>query len=320
MSIECRYRGANKRAIRPLLIGRCIQPAPHLMASHLKHRVWVISRAFIGIFISLFVFRLIYGYSLPDSVEVGDYGNDFFSNVDLRKNYASEKGYSKAADGGFQGPSASSQKYEKTATTRSRSAAFEHDQSRFQERIKAYKGVVQYEHREGNPGDREVHLLIGVAPEQFDSFYTAVQAIGRIRSTQITKVDKTNEYRQLNAQKISLEKTLISLNELKTKSGDIDEYIALHEKIRSIESELQGLGVELGNFDTENEFCSVRFSLIEGAAEYKVSLVQRLKSAIEWTLQYFALAIVCIVGAALSALIIALLVDRLRRMMGSGTA
>lgn len=293
------------------------------MASTLRHRAWVYTRWFIGIFIGLFVFRLIYGYSLPDSVEIGEYGNDFFSNLDVRKNYASEKLSMKEGGGGAggDGPSptqASSQKYEKTATTRSRSAAFEHDQSRLQERITEHKGVVQYEHRAGNPGDRELHLLIGVDPERFDSFYTAVQVIGRIRSTQITKVDKTNEYRQLNAKKASLENTLISLNELKTKSGDIDEYIALHEKIRSIGSELQGLGVDLGNFDTENEFCSVRFSLIEGAAEKKIGLAQRLKVALEWTLEYFALSIVCIVGVTLSALILTLLVDRLRRMMGSG--
>lgn len=290
------------------------------MAATLRHRAWVLTRWFIGIFIGLFVFRLIYGYSLPDHVQVGTYDNDFFSGIELRKNYASEKGKGWSpgqADGGFQGPSTGS-KYEKTATTRSRSNAFEHDQSRLQERIKQNEGVVQYEHRAGNPGDRQLHLLIGVDPERFDSFYVAVQSIGRIRSTEVTKVDKTNEYRQLNAKKASLEKTLVSLNELKTKSGDIDEYVTLHEKIRSIESELQGLGVELGNFDTENEFCSVRFSLYEGATERKVSLAQRLKAALEWTLEFYAIAIVCIVGVALASLVLVLLVDRLRRMLGTG--
>ncbi len=287
------------------------------MTPTLRHRAWVLSRWFIGIFIGLFVFRLIYGFTLPDNVEVG-HDADFFSGIELRKNYASEKGKGQG-DGGFQGPSAGS-KYEKTATTRSRSNAFEHDRSQLQGRIKGYEGVVQYEHRAGNPGDRQLHLLIGVAPERFDSFYVAVQSIGRIRSTEVTKVDKTNEYRQLNAKRTSLEKTLVSLNELKTKSGDIEEYISLHEKIRSIESELQGLGVELGNFDTENEFCSVRFSLFEGATERKISMAQRLKAALEWTLEFYALTIVCIVGVTLTSLLVVLLVDRLRRMLGgSGT-
>ena len=90
-------------------------------------------------------------------------------------------------------------------------------------------------------------------------------------------------------------------------------------KIRSIEGELQGLGVELGNFDTENEFCSVRFSLYEGATEKKIGLAQRLKAALEWTLEFYAIAIVCIVGITLASLIIVLLVDRLRRMLGSGS-
>ncbi len=291
------------------------------MASTLRHRAWVLSRWFIGIFIGLFVFRLIYGYTLPDSVEIG-YESDFFSGIELRKNYASEKGkgWSKGqAEGGFEGPAVTGSKYEKTATTRSRSNAFEHDQSRLQERIKGHEGVVQYEHRAGNPGDRQLHLLIGVDPERFDSFYVAVQSIGRIRSTEVTKVDKTNEYRQLNAKRTSLEKTLASLNELKAKGGEITDFISLHEKIRDIESELQSLGVELGNFDTENEFCSVRFSLYEGATERKVSLAQRLKVALEWTLQFYAIAIVCIVGVTLASLIIVLLVDRLRRMVSGPT-
>lgn len=289
------------------------------MAPTLRHRAWILTRWFIGIFIGLFVFRLIYGYTLPENVEIG-YDADFFSGIELRKNYASEKGKgwkTGAADGGFQAPAGDS-KYEKTATTRSRSNAYEHDQSRLQEKIKGYDGVIQYEHRAGNPGDRQLHLLIGVDPERFDSFYVAVQSIGRIRSTEITKVDKTNEYRQLNAKRVSLEKTLASLNELRTQSGKIDEYISLHEKIRGIESELQGLGVELGNFDTENEFCSVRFSLYEGATEHKIGLAQRLKAALEWTLEFFAISIVCIVGVTLASLIIVLLIDRLRRMLGSG--
>ena len=290
------------------------------MATTLRHRAWILVRWFIGIFFGLFVFRLIYGYTLPDSIEVGAYDGDFFSGIELRKNYASEKGKgwkTGSADGGFQAPSSDS-KYEKTATTRSRSNAFEHDLSRLQEKIKGYDGVIQYEHRAGNPGDRQLHLLIGVDPEKFDSFYVAVQTIGRIRSTEVTKVDKTNEYRQLNAKRISLEKTLASLNELKTQSGKIDEYISLHEKIRGIESELQDLGVELGNFDTENEFCSVRFSLYEGATEHKIGLAQRLKAALEWTLEFYAITIVCIAGVTLASLIIVLLVDRLRKMLGSG--
>lgn len=61
----------------------------------------------------------------------------------------------------------------------------------------------------------------------------------------ITKVDKTNEYRQLNAKKASLEKTLASLNDLKNKGGAISDFVSLHEKILEIETQIQELGVDL---------------------------------------------------------------------------
>ena len=96
------------------------------MISNTKRRAWVLSRWLIGIFIALFVFRLIYGYSLPDSIEVYEGSGDFFGSVDLRKNYASEGVVKGAAGGAGTALFNSSQKYEKTATTRSRSSARAH--------------------------------------------------------------------------------------------------------------------------------------------------------------------------------------------------
>jgi len=43
-----------------------------------------------------------------------------------------------------------------------------------------------------------------VKPERFDSFYLEVQKTGRILSKSITKTDKTNEYLQLNAQRLKV--------------------------------------------------------------------------------------------------------------------
>jgi uncharacterized protein YfcZ (UPF0381/DUF406 family) len=101
-----------------------------------------------------------------------------------------------------------------------------------------------------------------------------------IRSTEITKIDKTNEYRQLNAKKASLEKTLASLQELKSKTGVIDDFISLNYKILEIETQMQELGVELGNFDAENEFCTIKFSLYEGAAAKSLNFIERFKIAL----------------------------------------
>lgn len=239
------------------------------------------------LFLLMFIFRLSYGYIAANVVANGEFGDDFFGSVsNLRKNYASEKMAFKN-DVQQQAGAASSQKYEKTASVKTKSARFEEDEKTTRTIVKSFDAIIQYEQNLGQPGKRQLHLLIGVNPAMFDSFYQQVKTIGSIRSQEVTKVDKTNEYRQLNAQKASLEKTLNSLNELKSRGGEITDFVSLHDKILEIESKLQELGVELGNFDTENEFCTVKMSLYEGEDGRKISVIHRVKVALEWTIKYY---------------------------------
>ena len=257
----------------------------------------------IGVFFILFFFRLMYGYLEKNNSNSINTSGDFFSSIqDLRKNYASEKGGNdiKFSPNQSTPPSFNSnQKYEKTASIKSKTSKFEDDKAKTERVTKDFKAVIQYEKNEGKKGNREIHLLIGVNPILFDSFYLEIQKIGTLNATEITKIDKTNEYRQLNAKKVSFEKTLASLIELKSRGGAISDYVALHDKILEIEDKMQGLGVELGNFDSENEFCSIRFSLYEGASEKQISLIYRIKIALEWTIKYYAImvfSLLCLSG------------------------
>ncbi|MFM2268219.1 MAG: hypothetical protein RL757_1660 [Bacteroidota bacterium] len=265
-------------------------------------------------FAALFFFRLGYGYFSGGNDGMSENGGSFFSGIEnLRKNYASEKMTK------MQSPSptpndapnfSSNQKYEKTASIKSKSSRFDQDKSGVDKITKDFQAVVQYEKNEGKKGSREIHLLIGVNPILFDSFYVEIQKIGELKATEITKVDKTNEFRQLNAQKVSLEKTLNSLNELKARGGAIGDYVSLHDKILEIEKQLQGLGVELGNFDSENEFCSIRFSLYEGATGKKISSWHRVKTALEWTLKYYAVAIFGLLCWSIFIFMLLFIIDR----------
>lgn len=261
-------------------------------------------------FTALFLFRICYGYFETDTQNSFNQ-ESFFSQIEnLRKNYASEKGKS-AAPNIPQNDFSANQKYEKTASLKSKTAHFADDKEKLYHTTQNFKAVVQYEKNEGQKGSRELHLLIGVNPVLFDSFYLNVQKIGDLKATEITKIDKTNEFRQLNAKKISLEKTLTSLNELKSRGGAISDYVVLHDKILEIEKQLQELGVELGNFDSENEFCSIRFSLYEGASEKKISLLRRVKTALEWTVQYYTLSILGLIGLAGFIFISLLILEKL---------
>lgn len=287
-----------------------------------KQRFWKLSKWSGFVFLFMMVFRLIYGYVSVDTTDENEY---YFQSTNQEesntRNYASEKSAAMSAKSEKYDGSGSkdmavtidySQKYEKTANLKSKTSKFDEDVKKIKDHTKNSGGVIQYEHNAGQTGDRFIYLVIGVKPEKFDSFYMAAQQIGINKSKEVTKVDKTNEYRQLMAKRASLEKTLTSLNELKSKGGAINDFVSLHDKILEIEGKLQELGVELGNFDTENEFCTVKFALYEGTTERTVSFVHRLKVALEWTIKYYLMLVFAFLGLSVSVFILLFIVDKIK--------
>lgn len=272
-----------------------------------------------GLFVVLFLARLAYGYTLKNKMESDFQSGSFFENQsDLRRNYASEKSF-KSADAAPPPPPGSSaqaaQKYEKTATLNARTDAFESDEAALRHTTESFQSIIQYEQKTGNPGNRTLHLMIGVRPELFDSFYVAAQRIGHIYVNSITKVDKTTEFRELNAQKASLEKALASLTDLKNRAGSISDLVGLHDKILEIENRMKELGVELGNFSAENEFCTVRFSLYENAAARAISFAHRLFVAFTWTVQYYLLLLIALLLALATSWLVLVVVEKTKGIL-----
>ncbi len=283
----------------------------HPIKQGFKAKFGRIVRWFVLLFVLLFCFRLFYGYVAVDIKWNHDYSDNFFGSIDnLRKNYASEKIEMKGGELQAASNMASNQKYEKTASLKTKTSEFEKDEQALKAKAKAFKAVIQYEQSLGNKGNRQIHLLIGVNPTLFDSLYFELKKIGVLKATEITKVDKTNEYRELNAKKASIEKTLQSLNDLKSKGGAIADFVALNDKILEIEERAQDLGVELGNFDTENEFCTVKFSMYEGATEKNIPLIQRVKVALEWTVKYYVLLLFSALVVSVLILVLLVLVEK----------
>jgi Domain of unknown function (DUF4349) len=283
------------------------------MTSNFKTRFKKTGKFFAIIFLTLFIFRFIYGYVAADSNSSKDYSDNFFSSIgNVRKNYASEKFGMKGGDVQISSNIASNQKFEKTASIKTKTSEFEKDERKLKSKTKSYNAVIQYEQNLGQKGNRQIHLLIGVNPVLFDSFYVELQKIGVVKATEIIKVDKTNEYKQLNAKKTSIEKTLQSLNDLKTKGGQISDFVALNDKILEIEAKAQELGVELGNFDAENEFCTVKLSIYEGATEKNISFIHRIKVTLEWTVNYFCIFAATTLLISLSIFILLLIIDKLK--------
>lgn len=283
------------------------------MSNSFKSRFKKVIKWFVLLFSVLFFFRFLYGYFSTEALNNNDYSDNFFSQIEnLRKNYASEKMSIKNNDVQAASNMASNQKYEKTASIKNKTSEFEKDEKLVKEKSKSFDAVIQYEQNLGQKGSRQIHLLIGVNPLYFDSLYTELKKIGKLKATEITKVDKTNEYRQLNAKKASIEKTLQSLNELKTKGGEIADFVALNDKILEIEEKAQELGVELGNFDSENEFCTIKLSMYEGETEVKVSILHRIKVALEWSIEFFIKINILVLLITLSSFLILLIIDKFK--------
>ncbi|MFN8301141.1 MAG: DUF4349 domain-containing protein [Saprospiraceae bacterium] len=263
----------------------------------------------IGCFLLTFLLRVAYVLTRDtreEEVYVSSNANDLSlgswasEQGPLRKNYASEKSLKIDAPVSASEPS---QKYEKTATLNARTERFDQEEKHLRSMTSDFNAIIQYENKNGNPGNRSLQLMIGVRPELFDSFYVAAQGVGRIFVNSVVKVDKTTEFRELNAKKASLEKALASLNELKSHAGTISDLVGLHDKILDIERQMQELGVELGNFSAENEFCTVRFALFENAAAPAIPLLSILFKALVWTFEYYIMALIGFAVVLLVALL-----------------
>ena len=243
-------------------------------------------------FALLFIIRLIYGYlNYPSlgSWQPTNFAGNFSSSGRFdyeKKNYASKRLKRKSA-AGIQTITVD-QKYEKVGSIRSASNAFQEDEQKLRTIIKENALLIQFEQSAGLTGSRILNFGLGVLPEKFDTVISQVQSIGKLLSIQIDKNDKTNEYKELGAKKISLEKARNSLLNLKGKRGSIEEQIKLENRILEIENEIQAFGVKLGEFDEENEFCTLKYSLLEDRAAGKsIPFMQRLKVAFEWTVKYY---------------------------------
>jgi len=279
------------------------------MKNNFKKRWKKLALILLAAFVVLLIFRIIYGYTIKVNHNTG--ASQFFQSItNVRKNYASKE-YNLNTSKATQSPVTVDQKYEKIAKVTTKSGDFEKEELAARKEIEKYEALIQFEQKSGNKGHRNLNLLIGVPPENFDDLYLNLIKIGKVQSKQITKKDKTNEYKKLNAKKNSLEQIRNSLIDLKTKGGKIEEYMQLENRILEIEQELQGLGVSLGDFDDENEFCTVQFSLLEGK-EIKISFMHRLKVALEWTIEFYLKIMTAFFFMSLFAYLFLAIIDKLK--------
>lgn len=219
------------------------------------------------IFLLLWGVRLGYGYitkpngQLPQA-PVFDYANMASFTLE-RKNYASSKMKGEIAPSAAPAIQSVDQKYEKIGSLVSVSQDYNQDEKTLYDLIKKEDLMIQLEQRVGLKPERQLNMALGVKPDKFDMIIEALRNIGSLKSIQIDKNDKTNEYKKLEAERVSLQKARDTLLELRQSGGNTGELIQLANQLLDIEKQIQTLGVSLGDFDAENEFCTVKFTLQE---------------------------------------------------------
>jgi len=264
----------------------------------------------VALFLLLLLFRLAYGYTIKFNPYESSMST-LNSLTNVRKNYASKEYKYQSGTNTNLTPTSVDQKFEKVAEIISKSKDFEAEEKSIRSSIEAQSALIQFEQKNGNEGRRSLQFLIGVPPENFETLYLELTKVGVVRNKQITKKDKTNEYKELNSKKESLSKVRQSLIELKSKSGKIEEFINLENRILDIEQQLQELGVSLGDFDSENEFCTIKFSLNE-VEEVKIGLLQRVKVALEWTIERYLMMIAILAFITVFSYFSLLILDKLK--------
>ena len=272
-----------------------------------------------SIFLLMFIARIIYGYTKTAASNNTHHGIQWADRITASSgNIASAKYEMKKSSGSTQNTVKLDQKYEKTANAQLRTEDFEKDEKYLRGHIGKQEAIIQFEQKSGRPGARRLQLQVGVQPERFDEFIAVVREVGQLLSFDVSKKDKTNEYRELNARISTLKATRSSLIELKSKGGKIDEYIHLENRILELDRELQKWGVKLGSFDAEYEFCTVNIALQEGK-KIHISLLHRAKVAFEWTVVWYLQMMFGFTLAMLAAWLLVITISKLRKLV-SGNA
>ena len=267
--------------------------------------------AAILVFLALFAFRIGFAPRSPGH----DPGSGQWQSVEVaRKNYATTKLPA--------GPHAGdSQKYEKVATLTKLTDDYEVDRKRIDSLVAAHAGIVQIESATGLVGHRMRFLGIGVPPDRFDAFITAVTAVGKSAQVEIVKIDRTNEYLQLRAKRTTLEKAVAGIEAIKgATGGSVNERLNAQNKQTEIEQRLQELAVSMGEFDAQNELCTVKLTLREMRAAAPGAWSGRIADALVWTSIRYAL-----LGAGFLCLVIGVwlavpLVKALQRLAATPAA
>ena len=262
---------------------------------------------FLALYFVMFAVRAIYDLVTFSEVDIINNQNIYFASERHQiRNYASlsSKGVNAAA--------IIDQKYERIANLVSATVSFSSDLGRVNRLLEEHGAIVQMENSQGLTGARRIDLVIGVRPESFDAMQAAISQIGRLISSTITKTDKTYEYRQMLAEKETLERRRVNYEELKKHGGNMSELLQLETVIIEVESQIQHLLIGLGEYSDENALCTINFTLYEGS---EAGVLRKLWNSLIWSTTMYLIIIGLLMLTSFGAIVIAWCWSYLKKLL-----
>ncbi|ULQ59492.1 DUF4349 domain-containing protein [Brucepastera parasyntrophica] len=293
-------------------------------------KVKLLKRVFlilIVIFAAVFILRFIYelygsrysgATSYESSYSTASY-YDMSNMTGKTQNYATARQKIEGAAGASVNYD---QKYEMVSNMTSDSTDFENDENLIRERIAGFSGIIQTERSQGLEGYRSLWISAGVSPAKFDELVEGLKEIGTPTGFSVTKTDKTEDFRFLLSHRDFLIKTKDAYSALKTRGGDISDFLALESMILETEEQIMLADVSLGVFDESLSLCTVEFTLRETQEQKKTGgislsfILSRAWYALEWTVSFYLIALVFVLALGFAGLGITFIWERITGVSG----
>jgi hypothetical protein len=106
-------------------------------------------------------------------------------------------------------------------------------------------------------------VIIRVPAAEFDTTLTGVKAIGTVKSVSTQGQDVTEEYVDLQAQKISYQNQLAQYNEIMKKAVKVEDVITVQQQIDRVQTELNRLEGRLKYLDSRIDLSTITVNLQE---------------------------------------------------------
>jgi hypothetical protein len=106
-------------------------------------------------------------------------------------------------------------------------------------------------------------VIIRVPAAEFENTLTGIKAIGTVKSISTQGQDITEEYVDLQAQKISYQNQLAQYNEIMKKAVKVEDVITVQQQIDRVQTELNRLEGRLKYLDSRIDFSTITVNLQE---------------------------------------------------------